>query len=153
MEFKPVEGLNLGQSEIDKAYNYLGDVYGESAGLFYNVTPVKADNATKAHYDVNIVSVAEATLDVTIESVNVYSETYKTATEEDAFRAAASEATEGMYPGVSDYYTDPKAPTKVTTIANELDETTKAKAREVLQEQTPTLNQGGVIPVSKEREK
>ena len=150
MEFKPVEWLNLSQSEIDKAYNYLGDVYGESAGLFYNVTPVKADNATKAHYGVNIVSVAEATLDVTIESVNVYPETYKTATEEDVFKTAVSEATDGKYAGASGHYTDPNEPTMETTIANELDPTTKAQAREALQEQTPTLNQGGVIPVSKE---
>ncbi len=121
-EYKPFNDLNLSESYKNKAYNYLGDVYGgEIAGIYYDITPTKADGTNDAHYDTTIVSVAESNLDVTVENINVYSDTHLSVTAEDVAKTALSEITEGKLAGATSLYTKTSEATDRTTIENQLD--------------------------------
>ena len=121
-EYKPFNDLNLSESYKNKAYNYLGNVYGgEIAGIYYDITPTKADGTNDAHYDTTIVSVAESNLDVTVENINVYSDTHLSVTAEDVAKTALSEITEGKLAGATSLYTKTSEATDRTTIENQLD--------------------------------
>ena len=139
VEYEPFDNLNLSQSNKDRAYKYLGELYGESAGIYYNITPVKADGTNDAHYDTTIVSVAESNLDVTIENINVYSDTHQTVTSEDVVKTAISEVTEGKYPGATSLYTNPNEATVRVTIENELDGTTIEQGKDALDKEETVL--------------
>lgn len=134
-EYKPFNDLNLSESYKNKAYNYLGDVYGgEIAGIYYDITPTKADGTNDAHYDTTIVSVAESNLDVTVENINVYSDTHLSVTAEDVAKTALSEITEGKLAGATSLYTKTSEATDRTTIENQLDAKTIEQSKKEIED-------------------
>lgn len=141
-EYKPFDNLNLSQSNKDRAYKYLGELYGESAGIYYNITPVKADGTNDAHYETKILSVDAEKLNVTHEVVNVYSDTHQTVTSEDVVKTAISEVTEGKYAGATSLYTNPNEATIRVTIENELDGTTIEQGKDALDKEETVLQTG-----------
>lgn len=141
-EYKPFDNLNLSQSNKDRAYKYLGELYGESAGIYYNITPVKADGTNDAHYETKILSFDAENLNVTHEVVNVYSDTHQTVTSEDVVKTAISEVTEGKYAGATSLYTNPNEATIRVTIENELDGTTIEQGKDALDKEETVLQTG-----------
>ena len=134
-EYKPFNDLNLSESYKNKAYNYLGNVYGgEIASIYYDITPTKADGTNDAHYDTTIVSVAESNLDVTVENINVYSDTHQTVTAEDVVKTALSEITEGKLAGAISLYTKTGEATDRTTIKNQLDAKTIEQSKNAIED-------------------
>ena len=130
VEYAPVAKLNLESKKESKLYDYFGETYGNSLGLFYSIKSNKGDDG-KAYYSAEFASVGAEDLNITHAGTDVYSTTTQTTTQQKIIYCAIQaisngECSLGPAPGL---HTGEGGKVEEYTVTNHLSNEDKVDAR------------------------
>lgn len=130
VEYAPVAKLNLESKKESKLYDYFGETYGNSLGLFYSIKSNKGDDG-KAYYSAEFASVGAEDLNITHAGTDVYSTTTQTTTQQKIIYCAIQaisngECSLGPAPGL---HTGEGGEVEEYTVTNHLSNEDKVDAR------------------------